>query len=340
MNGPSRIEGRPRGAVHVGVGGRGRTHVLNFSNHPRWEPLALVDNDVGALQAAATITGLTEVQCFTDLSEAFGTIHADAAVVASPSEFHREHVGLALDAGLHVFVEKPFTQRLTDAIELVRLAEARDRRITVCQQYRYGRDERAIQDALASGLVGRPRYGTLIHHRHRPDVLRFTMPHALITEMSVHHFDTLRWWLDADADTIIARSFDPPWSRYDGGAASALISFAGGAEIAYLATFVSSNDQFQLRLECDAGVVGFDAEGPFMLIDGTCRRLPQSVGRTADECVIDSFTEAIDHGLDDHLSGRSNLATMAMIDAATRSASTGLPARCWPAQEVALEAAR
>lgn len=75
----------------------------------------------------------------------------DLVVVASPSGDHVEHTLAALDAGLHVIVDKPLATTADDA-EL--LASRGDGRLTVFQNRRWDTEQLTLQALLASGSLG------------------------------------------------------------------------------------------------------------------------------------------------------------------------------------------
>jgi len=175
----------PLRAVHVGVAGRGEWPLRLMAADERWRSVGLVDVNTDNLARACTMTGLATDACFPDLAEALRAVPADAVVVVTPSALHGRFIRLALEAGKHVLVEKPFVHQLAEAEELVALAEAQHRQIVVAQQYRFNVQQRALHAALASGEFGTPGYATMVHHRRRPDPRAFTMPHAMLVEMSV-----------------------------------------------------------------------------------------------------------------------------------------------------------
>src|SRR5262249_56854554 len=61
----------------------------------------------------------------------------DAVIVASPHTLHHEHARLALERGLHVLCEKPFTTRADHARELVRLAQEKGVHLLVPYGWHY-----------------------------------------------------------------------------------------------------------------------------------------------------------------------------------------------------------
>lgn len=104
----------------IGVGHLGRIHARLAKNLAAAELVAVVDPIAEAREQVAGELGLRAVA---DYRELFGQI--DAAIVATPT---REHHGVAADLlsrGIHAFVEKPVCTSVSDASELVDLAEAK-----------------------------------------------------------------------------------------------------------------------------------------------------------------------------------------------------------------------
>ena len=78
----------------------------------------------------------------------------DVVVVASPNSTHYQYAKQALEAGKHVVVDKPFAIRVREADELIALAKAKGRLISVFQNRRYDNDFLTVRKVLAEGLLG------------------------------------------------------------------------------------------------------------------------------------------------------------------------------------------
>lgn len=87
-------------------------------------------------------------------AEIAGASDVDLVVVASPNETHLPLARAALEAGKHVVLDKPFAVSTRDADELIRLAEAQGRMLTVFQNRREDGDFRAVRERIASGSLG------------------------------------------------------------------------------------------------------------------------------------------------------------------------------------------
>ena len=96
---------------------------------------------------------------FTDrLDDLLADDELDAVVVATSAPTHHRLGRLALEAGKHLFVEKPLALRAEDARDLVELARARDRRLMVGHLLRFHPGFQKVEELAASGELGRVLY--------------------------------------------------------------------------------------------------------------------------------------------------------------------------------------
>jgi predicted dehydrogenase len=82
----------------------------------------------------------------------------DAVVVSSPASLHYQHARLALEHDKHVFVEKPIALDITQAAELVRLAQDRHRVLMVGHLLLYHPAVRQLKTYVDSGELGNIHY--------------------------------------------------------------------------------------------------------------------------------------------------------------------------------------
>src|SRR6516164_7762612 len=78
----------------------------------------------------------------------------ELVVVNTPNYTHFEFTKLALRAGKHVIVEKPFTVFSKEAKELIQLAKKEDRKLSVYQNRRYDSDYRTVKKIVEEKLLG------------------------------------------------------------------------------------------------------------------------------------------------------------------------------------------
>jgi predicted dehydrogenase len=85
----------------------------------------------------------------------------DFVDIATPPAFHAEIARLAFQKGLHVLCEKPLTTTLSDAADLLQLAQQSKRVLFPCHNYKHAPVVRTIREIIESGKIGRVRSVTL-----------------------------------------------------------------------------------------------------------------------------------------------------------------------------------
>jgi predicted dehydrogenase len=144
------------GAVRVGVVGAGwwstMCHLPALLANERAKVTAIADRDPERLAAAAAVYGIEAT--YTDYRELYASGKVDAVVVAVPHVAHFEVARDALEAGLHVLLEKPMTIRAADAWELVRLAREGALQLEIGYTYQFTRHARRAKAVLESGELG------------------------------------------------------------------------------------------------------------------------------------------------------------------------------------------
>ncbi|MFZ4767867.1 MAG: Gfo/Idh/MocA family protein, partial [Roseimicrobium sp.] len=104
----------------AGVGAMGKNHARVFASLEDAELTAIYDLDRARAEELAAQYGTTAVTSLDELAAL-----TDAVAVAVPTVAHRAVAGFLLEQGKHVLVEKPLSDSLAEAQELVALAGAR-----------------------------------------------------------------------------------------------------------------------------------------------------------------------------------------------------------------------
>lgn len=125
------IAERIRTAV-IGLGHFGRFHAEKYARLPRSQLVAVADADAGRARELAKSLRVTAV---TDYRELFGKV--DAVSVVVPTQMHHEVALACLNAGVHVLVEKPITETLAQADDLIRAAAESKRILQVGHLQRF-----------------------------------------------------------------------------------------------------------------------------------------------------------------------------------------------------------
>ena len=108
----------------IGYGYWGPNVVRNFSSIDGVEVVSLCDRDAHALKRAKK--NYPHLKVFTDYPDIIQAKDIDAVAIVTPVSSHFELAKRALLSGKHIFVEKPFTAKSSQAEELIELAEKRN----------------------------------------------------------------------------------------------------------------------------------------------------------------------------------------------------------------------
>ncbi|MCV0424387.1 MAG: Gfo/Idh/MocA family oxidoreductase [Roseibium sp.] len=183
----------------AGLGNMGLSHALAYHNHPDAEIVGLVNRSPVALPEE-----LSGYPVFTSFDTGLET-NPDVVVVATYSDSHADYACAAMDAGAHVFVEKPLATNVADARRVVAKARETNRKLVVGYILRHHPSwQRLISEAQALGgpFVFRlnlnqqssgPQWET-----HKA-LMRTTSP---IVDCGVHYVDVMCQITDAEPERV------------------------------------------------------------------------------------------------------------------------------------------
>ena len=136
--------------AQVGLGQWGKNLVRNFAElaELRW----LCDSDLDRL--AEIGARYPSAQTTTDVEHVLGDAGVEALIVATPVPTHYELARRGLEAGKHVFVEKPPAMRGVEMEELCELAEERDLVLMPGHLLLYHPGVRKLKELVDSGDLG------------------------------------------------------------------------------------------------------------------------------------------------------------------------------------------
>lgn len=110
-----------RGGV-IGFGRMGLTHFSILNTQPNVALVAVCDSSRFILKNAQKYL---QVETFRRPDEMIEKVPLDFLVVATPTAHHADLARLAIDKGLHVFVEKPFVLKVEQGQEILRLMQGK-----------------------------------------------------------------------------------------------------------------------------------------------------------------------------------------------------------------------
>jgi len=116
----------------VGCGHMGTSHALAYHVLPDFEIVGLVSRGKASRSALAARLG-NPASCilYDDYVRALEASQPDAVCISTYPDTHATYAMMALEAGCHVFLEKPVATRLEEAEKLIHLSRECDRKLVV-----------------------------------------------------------------------------------------------------------------------------------------------------------------------------------------------------------------
>jgi predicted dehydrogenase len=232
----------PAGSVGVGLigfGALGPAHAAALRDTPGLHLAAVCDTDRTRLAACAGVPLVSSTAELLRIDE------VKLVVVATPPSSHARLVIESLGAGRHVVCEKPFALSAKDCDQMIDLAAARDRVLTVFQNRRWDPDFVAMRTAVRSGAIGVPfllesYVGGFQHpchywHSHQP------ISGGAVYDWGSHYIDWILQLFDGEVVAVRAVEHKRVWHdvtnadhiRVD-------LTFDGGAEACFVQSAVAS----------------------------------------------------------------------------------------------------
>src|SRR5262245_52021172 len=120
---------RPLRVLVAGCGNMGASHARAYHKMPEFEVAGLVSRGPESRsRLSRELGGLPE---FSDYDAALAATRPDVVSINTYPDTHAAYARAALEAGCHVFCEKPLAETVADAQALVDLARGRDRKLVV-----------------------------------------------------------------------------------------------------------------------------------------------------------------------------------------------------------------
>ncbi len=332
--------------IQVGLGGFGRDWAERvLPQVPEAEVVGTADV-FAASRERAVAAGLTSAEdCYASVEEALEATDAEAVLVTASLVGHVPAARAALSAGRHVLVEKPFAPSVAEAKELIDLADAQNLTIAVSQNYRFFPAVQAVSRIVAEQTYG-DLHAVALDFRQMSGADGVPGPHhaleePLLVDMSIHHFDLIRFVLGREVTAVDLRTWDPAWSLFSGPSEGAgLIESGPELVTSYRASWVSSGLRTtwagEWRMDfADAevwwtsrgdGPEGWRSDEVRVRQGGTVTSLTlPGVARVDRAGSLTEFLTAIREGREPSISGRDNLGSLATTYAAVESARTRQP---------------
>jgi len=204
---------RPITITLIGAGLRGMIYSRYASKVENgMKIVAVAEPDEFKRNRARDTFEIEEERCFESWDELFAQPkQSDAVFICTRDRDHYVPAIKALEAGYHVMLEKPMSPDWRECIEMGRLAEEKNKVLTICHVLRYAPFFQTIKQLLTEGRIGR-----LMSIQHNENVGYWHQAHSyvrgyfnnaeksspMILAKSSHDMDLIQWFAGAQCTSI------------------------------------------------------------------------------------------------------------------------------------------
>lgn len=217
----------------VGVGYLGKYHAEKYARLDNSRLVAVVDTDA---RVAAEVAARHGTRALTDYRELLGQV--DAVSIVVPTSLHYAVAREFLEHGVHVLVEKPITQTIEQADELIGLARKNRRVLQVGHLERFNAALLALDE-----IIKEPRF--IESHRLSPFKTRATDVNVIL-DLMIHDIDIILNLVKSELQDIDASGAKVLSNTID--IANARLCFANGCIANVTASRISLKAERKMRI--------------------------------------------------------------------------------------------
>src|ERR1039457_1950018 len=249
----------------IGVGYLGRFHAEKYAQIDKAELVAVVDTDA---QRAAELADRLGARGIADYRDILNDV--DAVSVVVPTQHHFEVARAFLEMGVHVLLEKPITNTLKEADELIRLAREKGAVLQVGHLERFNPVIMALD-----GIITKP--GFIESIRIAPFKPRGTDVNVVL-DLMIHDIDIIQSIVRSPVERV--NSIGTPVFTDEEDIANARILFQNGCVANVTSSRISFKSERRMR------IFQHDA---YISVDFQNKKL--AVFRKGDKAMIDGMPD-------------------------------------------------
>ena len=237
--------------VQIGCGHWGKNLTRNFAE------IGVLAGVVDGSEDTARLMSETYGVPVMDFEDALTDKNVDAVALATPAETHAALATKALNAGKHVYVEKPLALEVSDAKALVGLAEKKNLRLMVGHLLQYHPVFLALKAQVEAGLIGELQY----IYSNRMSLGKFRIEENVLWSFAPHDFSMILSLVGEEPASVTSQgaSFVTPgiadWC-------SVQLTFPGGARGHVLTSWAHPFKEQRLVVTGTKGVLVFEDSIP------------------------------------------------------------------------------
>lgn len=187
------------GVAVIGTGFWGKNHARVLAQLPCTRLVCVCDANMGAAKLVGSGLG---VEYTDDLQKVLSRKDVDAVTICTPTITHQQIARRALMAGKHTFVEKPMTNSVTEAQELLALAESKSLRVMPGHIERFNPAVEHLKEMIDNEELGKIILLSARRVGRKPDRISDV---GVVRDTAIHDIDLARYIFKDEVNCIYAR---------------------------------------------------------------------------------------------------------------------------------------
>ncbi|MCD7842821.1 MAG: inositol 2-dehydrogenase [Lachnospiraceae bacterium] len=191
----------------IGVGRIGKVHITSISTRVKDAVVKTAADPYMSEETAAWAKSMGVEKTSKDYMDVINDPEIDAVLICSSTDTHSPISVKAIQAGKHVFCEKPIDHDVSRIKEVLAALEGTGLKYQVGFNRRFDHNFEAVQRAVASGKVGTPQIIKITSRDPEPPGIDYVkVSGGMFLDMTIHDFDMVRFLAGCNATEVYAQA--------------------------------------------------------------------------------------------------------------------------------------
>lgn len=191
----------------IGAGRIGKVHLQSITYHVKNAVVKAVADPFMNEETEAFIKGMGVEKVTKDYKEILADPDIDAVMVCSSTDTHSSISVEAINAGKHVFCEKPVDHSIEKIQAVADALEGKNLKFQVGFNRRFDHDFAAIRRAVDAGRIGQPHIVKITSRDPEPpNPAYIKVSGGMFLDMTIHDFDMATFLVDSDVEEVYVQS--------------------------------------------------------------------------------------------------------------------------------------
>jgi D-apiose dehydrogenase len=309
----------------VGAGGVTELHLEGYKDKKdRVEVTAICDSNPDILKERADKYGIPNR--YTNLEDFIQFSNVDVVVVCTPTSVRKDVLFPLIEAGFPIFVEKPFSDSIEQAVEITEKAKQCNVPISVNQNFRLHYPFELVKGIVAQGTIGNVSQIIFNEIFFRQDQgWRLNCERHAMSVMGIHWFDGFRLILGSSPKSIACLTRSSSAINCVGETDSTVqVAFENGTIVTYVQSFSSTYRKNEMVVIGETGTLVANHTSVKLFRNGEREPVQTWENHVSREeatfAGINQLFTSIETGVEAPNSSIDNLKTVALLDAAYKAA--------------------